>query len=237
MVHFAVVEVIRIPGVTHQWAEDIREGLIEESVRFGENAIVVDVIVQHEREGADGPCYENQMEDAVEDVEARVEDDGAGHAGAEVEDGMRQEDNVCLAADDGSCPTNIRRQNILAEERREFGAEVGVVPGGGHGWVEGGGSWVVDGGELVDGGGVVRSAVCGDVRLFQGRCGRIGGCNVVEERFEDDEVLFREVGIHRSVHLDEMLSRAETEFVRSCKRRSDNCRKILSRNSSLKFDG
>jgi len=54
--------------MTHEGFQDIRESPVEEGVRFREHAVVVDVIVHHEGEGAETPYYQQQMGDSMQQM-------------------------------------------------------------------------------------------------------------------------------------------------------------------------
>ena len=93
-----VVVVVRVPGMTHQRLQDVGERDVEPVPVFGQDAIIVDVIVHEQGEGAGAPEAIDCVQDAVEVSEVVEEVEGAGEVDAEVEEDMREEDYVSRVA-------------------------------------------------------------------------------------------------------------------------------------------
>ena len=102
--------VIRIPSMAHKWLEYIWESPVESSVWFGEDSVVVDVVVHHEGETPRVPHRNKQMNDAVKIGEISKEQiQSTRYRGTKVHDDMREEDHICVVAD--HCP---RPRDVIA---------------------------------------------------------------------------------------------------------------------------
>lgn len=66
VVVFDVVVVVRVPGMTHERFQDVREAEVEDRPVFRQHAVVVDVVVHQEGEGARAPEGESRVEDAMD---------------------------------------------------------------------------------------------------------------------------------------------------------------------------
>src|SRR5699024_1663530 len=103
----------------HQRVEQVREQLVEEAVWLGQDAPLVDVLVHHERVGAEVVELHGDVEDAVDVGEAVVEEDGARHRSRKVDDEVRDHGNVRLVPGYPPGPGNVRLQDVFVERRRD----------------------------------------------------------------------------------------------------------------------
>lgn len=69
MVVFDVVEEVRVPGVAHQWVENVGEDGVDEAVFLVEDAAHMDVLVHEEGVWAHVVELDGGVEDAVPPVE------------------------------------------------------------------------------------------------------------------------------------------------------------------------
>ena len=71
-----MIIIVGIPGVTRKRLQYVREQKVEYSVAVAEQAVVVNVVVHHECEGAVIQSCHQQVAYAVQEVEMVVEVDG-----------------------------------------------------------------------------------------------------------------------------------------------------------------
>lgn len=70
-----VVEVVRVPRVSHQRIEHVREQLVYNSILLAQNSSCMDVLMLQERVGASIPSLHDTMEDCMPPVEVVKEVD------------------------------------------------------------------------------------------------------------------------------------------------------------------
>lgn len=119
-----VVVVVRVPGVAEQRLEDVREREVEDGKAFGEYAVIVDVVVQHQREGSSAPEGEGNMEGCVQVGEMPVQQNRAGQVHAAIHQDIGQEDDVGRMSDDLHSEARIWPHEVAVEHLRD----VFVVP-------------------------------------------------------------------------------------------------------------
>lgn len=119
MVLDMVVEV-RVPRVSHERIQDVREELVEEGKSRVEDASHVDVLMHHERVRTDVRRLHDAVQDGVDPGEVIEEERGAGHRRGEVEQEVSEHDDVCLNADDGPSSADVRVQHPSPESLRQL---------------------------------------------------------------------------------------------------------------------
>lgn len=117
VVMFDVVIIVRIPRVTHQGLQNVRKCPIEPGPVLGQYAIVVNMIVHHQRKTSCAPECESHMSDAMEVREMVEEPDGAGEVDREVEQDMREKDDIGRVSYDARGNSGIWTHNVLVQER------------------------------------------------------------------------------------------------------------------------
>jgi hypothetical protein len=133
MMMFDVVIIVRVPSMAQQRREDVRKSEIQGFVRRSQYAIVVDVVVKHEGVPAGTPDSEDQMRDGVEIGEVVVEVDRRREEDGEVEDDVRQENDVRGVPNDGLGEAGVGVDDMCLEPGWEGGGVPGYEDGGREG--------------------------------------------------------------------------------------------------------
>lgn len=89
--------------------------------------------MHHERVGSHVVRLHDPVKDAMDPSEVIVQVECTGDGRGKVQDEMREHHNVSFYTDDSSSQLDVRLEEPLVNSRREFGLEIGSVPGHGDG--------------------------------------------------------------------------------------------------------
>lgn len=108
MMMFDVVVVVGVPGVAHQWINDVGKQSVEDPILWGEDAVHVDVLMLHECVCACEPDMQDPMQQPVDPVEVvAVHPDRAGNRHSKVDQQMSDHDHICRVTGDFLSPGDI----------------------------------------------------------------------------------------------------------------------------------
>jgi len=110
-----VVVVVRVPGVAHEGVHDVGEEVVDEGEAAGEHAALVDVLVLEQGVGSHVVALHGDVEDGVQVGEAGEEEDGGGDRGGEVEEEVRDEDDVRFDTAGGARPGDVGGQQAVED--------------------------------------------------------------------------------------------------------------------------
>jgi hypothetical protein len=104
-----VMVVVRVPRVAHQRLEYDGPALIEQAVFLLQEAVVVNVIMEQQRESPLVPHLHDTVKHSVRPCVVNVEQNGAWHRRRQVQYDVRQKHDVDRLADDGAGPFDVSR--------------------------------------------------------------------------------------------------------------------------------
>lgn len=113
--------VVGVPGVAHQRIGEVGEQLVEPGQGRGalQDAAHVDVLVHHQRVGADVVRLHDPMQDSVDPAKMPEQHDGAGHGGGEVQQQMGQHHDVGFHAHKAPRRADVRLQDPSMQPSRQ----------------------------------------------------------------------------------------------------------------------
>ena len=127
-----MVIVIRVPCVPHQRLQDIGPHLVEPGIVAGQQAVVVDMIMEHQSKGPAVPALHDPVEDCVWPREVVEEIQSARHGRCKIEEDVREEDDIGWSSNNP-----LRPRRIWLYEVTENGlGDILFVPTGENSWLE-----------------------------------------------------------------------------------------------------
>jgi hypothetical protein len=198
-----MVVVVRVPGVAHERFQNVGEAEVEHGPVLRQHAVVVDVVVHQESEGARTPKGESRVEDAMDPREVVEQVDCTREVDAHVQDDVCEEHDICRMADDACGELGVWANNVLVNE----GRDVFLVPGNDDCGLEFGVFGIVQGFQSIErtivGLEVFRVVVVGIEFLgFAGSIRSFGPslADILEQILQDYNVRLGEVGMYSRRH-------------------------------------
>lgn len=120
MVVLNMVIEVRIPRVAHEGVGNVGEDGIEKGEAFVQDPAHMDVLVHHQRVGADVADLHDEVQHRVDPGESPEQDDGTGHGRREIQHEVHEHHNVGLHPDDGARDADAWTEEPCVQQRRQL---------------------------------------------------------------------------------------------------------------------